>query len=146
MIKRPWSRFTINEQETKTKEWDLTEAWTAANIAIVRYLKTQRKNDKHLVAVANYQVQGRWISKFQEPADVCVGNESSEEAEHERCPHEVGNGVGSNGIAQVHRASDVCDQVHRYPQRGQPLVQLHPWKISISITQLWWKMLQVQRH
>ena len=63
-------------------------------------------------------------------AEVGVGDEAAEEAEHEGGADEVGDGVGGGGIAEVHGAGHVRHQVHRDAQRRHPLEQLNACAIS----------------
>jgi hypothetical protein len=57
-------------------------------------------------------------------SEVCVRDESSEEAEHEGCAEEVGDGVGGGGAAEVHGGGEVGDEVDGDAERGEALVEL----------------------
>lgn len=58
------------------------------------------------VIIGNRQGNGH------KPADKSVSYKTTEQTEHERGSHEVGDRVGRISTAQMHRTRQICHQIH----------------------------------
>ncbi|BAS81843.1 Os03g0103033, partial [Oryza sativa Japonica Group] len=98
---------------------------TAAPAATARW-RTEPWRRRGDDAVTTYgRLDGGEDGDGEVAAEVGVGEEAAEEAEHEGGAEEVGDGVGGGGAAEVHSPGEVGHQVDGDAEGGEPLVELH---------------------
>lgn len=62
------------------------------------------------------------------PSEVCIGNETTEQAQHERSSKKISDCVGRGSISQMHRPGQVGDQIDSNAKSCEPLTSLNPFK------------------